>query len=87
MSARRDHTGSAKVVKFHSASDLFSVGQDVYLTQDYYDDAKTNVLEVPRYGWQVKSVGNGVATIEYQRRNLKLLMSLMVETKYLTKEV
>lgn len=85
MSLQSDH--AARVVAFRLPSNQFMVGQDVYLSQEYYNDANTGVLEVPRYGWQVKSVEDGVATIEYQRPNLKLLMTLTVETRYLRQEV
>ena len=60
--------------------------QEVYLTEQYYADFKTTVLEVPRYGWKIKQLINGEATIEYQRPNLKLLMCLTVDTRYLKKE-
>lgn len=79
-------TSTAKVIELHPPED-FSIGQEVYLTQQYYTDTKATVLEVPKYGWKIKAVVNDTATIEYQRPNLKLLMSLMLETKYLTKEL
>ena len=60
--------------------------QEVYLTEQYYADFNTTLLEVPRYGWRVKLLVNGEATIEYHRHNLKLLMSLTVDTSYLKKE-
>jgi hypothetical protein len=78
---------AAKVVELHPASDHFSVGQKVFLKQAYYDDLNTSILEVPRYGWQVKEVAGDAVVIQYQRRNLKLLMTLMIETKYLKKEL
>ena len=49
-----------------------SPGQEVYLTEEYYADFKTTVLEVLKYGWKVKELENGEATIEYQRHSLKL---------------
>ena len=78
-------SADAKILELKPA-EAFSAGQGVYLAQEYYDYANTTVLEVPRYGWEVKAIIDGVATIEYQRNNLKLLMSLMVETKYLRRE-
>lgn len=83
MSAGPD---GGKVVQM-SISDGFSEGQEVYLNEQYYVDFNTSVLEIPKYGWRLKTLAAGVATIEYQRRNLKLLMSLMLETKYLKKEM
>ena len=61
-------------------------GQEVYLSDRYYEDVNATILEIPKYGWKVKELVNGVATIEYQRRNLKLLMCLTVDSKYLKKE-
>jgi hypothetical protein len=75
-----------KTVKFDPA-ETFAEGEFVYLTQQYYTDTKATMLEVPKYGWKIKGVIDGIATIEYQRPNLKLLMSLMLKTKYLTKEL
>jgi hypothetical protein len=68
-------------------SEAYTPGQQVYLAQEYYSDSNTTLLEVPRYGWQVKAVVGGIARLEYQRPNMKLLMNLTVETKYLRKEV
>ncbi|HEU5147705.1 MAG TPA: hypothetical protein VFT90_13355 [Chryseosolibacter sp.] len=65
----------------------FSVNDDVYLADHYYEDTNATVLEVPKYGWRVKSLVDGVATIEYQRPNWKLLMLIMCETKYLKHEI
>ena len=70
-----------------NAGETFSDGQEVYLNDVYYLDFRTSVLDVPKYGWKVKALVNGVATIEYQRQNVRLLMTLMLETKYLRKEV
>ena len=61
-------------------------GDRVYLTESYYVDTTATLLEVPRYGWKIKSQVDGVATIEYQRPNWKLLMSIICETRYLKKE-
>jgi hypothetical protein len=63
-----------------------SEGKEVYLGDEYYETFNVTVLEVPKYGWKVKEVLSGVATIENQRRNLKLLMSLTVDTRFLKKE-
>lgn len=68
-------------------SQAFSLNDDVYLTDQYYTDTKATVLEVPKYGWKVKSLIDGVASIEYQRTNWKLLMVIMCETKYLKHEI
>ena len=61
-------------------------GHEVYLTEQYHQDFLLSLMEIPRYGWKVMEVTKGVATIQYQRRNLKLLMCLEVDTKYLKKE-
>ena len=63
-----------------------SEGEEVYLTEQYYEDLNATVLEIPRYGWKVKQLINGEATIEYQRKNFKLWMCLTVNTRYLKKE-
>jgi hypothetical protein len=70
-----------------NVAETFSDGQEVYLNDIYYLDFRTSVLDVPKYGWKVKALVNGVATIEYQRQNVRLLMTLMLETKYLRKEI
>ena len=80
LSARQDR------VVHMTVAGSFEVGQEVYLNEQYYTDFNTSVIEVPKYGWQVKTLSDGVATIEYQRRNLKLQMSLTLDTTYLTKE-
>lgn len=64
----------------------FLDGESVYIIEQYYRDVDANLIEVPRFGWVVKSVLNDVATIEYQRKNIKLNMNLMIDTKYLVKE-
>lgn len=69
-----------------SAAEHLGPGDQVYLSENYYIDTAATLLEVPRYGWKIKSQVDGVATIEYQRPNWKLLMSIMCETKYLKKE-
>jgi hypothetical protein len=61
-------------------------GQIVYISEQYYNDNSASVAEIPRFGWIIKSVLDNVATIEYQRHNLKLLMTLMVDKKYLKAE-
>jgi len=70
-----------------TTAESFFVGQEVYLAQEYYDETNATILDVPRYGWQVKSIVDGVACIEYQRHNLRLLMSLMVEIRFLKKDM
>jgi len=79
----------AKVVEFGEPffNEGFRPGLEVYLTEQYYEDTNASVLEVPRYGWEIKAVVEGVATIEYQRPNWKLLMSIMCETKYLKRQL
>ena len=78
-------TNSTNVPASASAERIYE-GQEVYLTEHYYEDFKASVLEIPKYGWKVTRVVNAAATIQYQRRNLKLLMLLTVETSYLRKE-
>ena len=64
-----------------------SEGQEFYLTEQYYKYFKVSELwKCPNTGGRVITLLNGVATIEYQRRNLKLLMSIIVDSKYLKKE-
>lgn len=77
---------TGKVVDMNP-SDTFSEGMNVYLNESYYADFNTSVIEIPKYGWKLKTLAAGVATIEYQRRNLNLSMLLMLETKYLKKEI
>lgn len=62
-------------------------GQSVYIRVEYYKDMKTNLVEIPRFGWVVKSILNNVATIAYQRKNIMMNMTLMIDTKYLSKEI
>ena len=62
-------------------------GQPVYITEQYYKDNNTSLTDVPRFGWIIKSVLDNVATIEYQRKNLKLLMTLMLSMEYLKLEM
>lgn len=76
----------AKIIVDVKAAETIAAGGEVYLIDQYYYDFKTSVLEIPRYGWKVKQLENGMATIEYQRRNLKLLMSLTVDCQYLKRE-
>jgi hypothetical protein len=64
----------------------FLEGEAVYISDQYYRDVDANLIEIPRFGWIVKSILNEVATIEYQRKNIKLNMNLMIDTKYLLKE-
>lgn len=79
-------TSREGVSKIGSQPEKVSMDDAVYLTEHYYTDTNATVLEVPRYGWKVKAVSQGVATIEYQRANWKLLMTLMLELKYLRKD-
>jgi hypothetical protein len=62
-------------------------GESVYISNEYYQDQDTNLVEIPRFGWVVKSVFENVATIEYRRNNVKLNTALMIDTKYIIKEV
>ncbi len=87
ITANKNTSPSAGKVVEMNPSDSFYEGMEVYLNESYYTDFNTSVIEIPKYGWKLKTLAAGVATIEYQRRNLKLLMSLMLETKYLKKEI
>ena len=78
-------TSTAQIVEMKPLEN-YSIGDDVFLTEEYYEDTKATLLEVPRYGWQVKVLVDGVATIEYMRANWKLLMQIMCETTYLKRE-
>ena len=78
--------GDLSTIADLKTADGTSQGQEVCLTEEYYADFNTTVLEVPRYGWKMKELVNGEATIEYQRHNLKLLMCLTVDARYLKKE-
>lgn len=62
-------------------------GKPVFLTEEYYKTHNLTVLDVPRYGWLVKEVTQGIAILEYQRKNLKLRMCLTVDIKYLKIEL
>lgn len=64
----------------------FLEGECVYISEQYYREVEANIIEIPRFGWIVKSVLNEVATSEYQRKNIKLDMNLMIDTKYLLKQ-
>lgn len=64
----------------------FLEGETVYISEQYYRDHEANLIEIPRFGWIVKSILNEVATIEYQRRNIDSNLNLMIDTKYLHKE-
>lgn len=77
----------SKIGRRANNSEKVSLDDAVYLTEEYYTDTKATVLDVPRYGWKVKLVYQGVATLEYQRANWKLLMTLILETKYLKKDI
>ena len=68
------------------AFEQIKVGQNVYISEQYYNDNNASMAELPRFGWVVKSILDNAATIEYQRQNLKLLMTLMVDIKYLESE-
>ena len=76
----------AKVVELNPP-ESFTPGEEIYLSDQYYFDTKASVAEVPKYSWVIKAVIDDVATIEYQRPNWKLLMSIMCEKKYLKREV
>ena len=81
------HKNTIGRIESREAPERLYPGQEIYLTEQYYEDTNATVLEVPRYGWKIKAIVDGVATIEYQRPNWKLLMSIMCETKYLRKEL
>ena len=71
-----------------SNSEKIRPGDAVYLHDEYYADTQATVLEVPRFGWKVIAIDQGrLATIEYQRANWKLLMTLILETKYLKRDM
>jgi hypothetical protein len=40
----------------HFTNETFSKGDDVYLTEQYYQDFKLSILQVPRYGWKVNEL-------------------------------
>ena len=63
----------------------FYPGREIYLSDKYYLDA--TVLEIPKYGWKVKAIMNGLARIEYHRPKLKVLISIFCEVKYLKHEI
>jgi hypothetical protein len=46
-----------------------------------------NVIEIPRFGWIVKSTLGNTATVEYQRKNIKLNMTLSIDISYLHNEL
>ena len=81
-----DKYATAKIEP-RDAPESLAPGQEICLTEQYYRDTNATVLEVPRYGWKIKAIVDGVATIEYHRPNWKLLMSIMCETKYLKTEI
>jgi hypothetical protein len=89
MNAQQDNVAakSAKIVALNPSPDTFSIGEPVYLDSEYYTHANTTVLEVPRYGWQVKGIVNDMVCIEYMRKNLKLLMTLTVEAGFIKREL
>jgi hypothetical protein len=68
------------------AFEILREGQIVYISEQYHRDNSASVAEIPRFGWIIKSIVDNIATIEYQRHNLKLLMILMVDMKYLKAE-
>jgi hypothetical protein len=78
---------AAKVVQFNRSSPTVILGETVYLSQEYYTDHNTSIVEVPKFDWLVIGVIENIVQIQYQRNNLKLLTVLMVDQKYLKKQL
>lgn len=74
------------VIASKGALYYFLEGESVYISEQYYKDVESDFVEIPRFGWVVKSILNDVATIEFQRKTINLNMTLMIDTKYLSKE-
>ena len=55
---------TSKIVDLNQTGSI-PEGQEVYLSERYYEDVNATILEIPKYGWKVKELVNGVATIEY----------------------
>ena len=78
----------SKTTEMHDAlSKEIGTGDRVYLTDEYYEDFKATIVEVPPFGWKVKSHTDTVATIEFHRPNLKMQIQLEVEARYLKREI
>lgn len=41
----------------------FLEGEAVYISEQYCHDVEANLIEIPRFGWILKSILNDVATL------------------------
>lgn len=75
---------SAKVVPLNDqAAESFNIGQQVYLTTAYYDDHKTSVIAVPKFGWTVTGTVGDVIQIQFHSESMQLFTVLLVDRQYL----
>jgi hypothetical protein len=67
--------------------DEFKVGQQVFISDQYYEDHDISFVDVPRFGWNIKAIDGNTFYLERQRHDLKVFMFSTVEKKYIKKFV